>query len=79
MVLTINAPAMTETISNLTISSSGTAIPYTKAFTAIKSVQATLQVNGSGGVTVDVDKSDPLRPVIWAYNAGASTHVRGYG
>jgi hypothetical protein len=81
-VLTIDAPDMVEAVSDLTINSSGMAFPYTKAFTNIKNVHATLQTNGRGAVTVDVDKSDPLHPVIWAYNAahvpvsGATVDVR---
>lgn len=72
MVLTIDAPDINEDLANLAISSGGTAIPYTKSFASIKTIQATLQANGSGAVTVEVDKSVPLAPVIRAYN---SAHV----
>ena len=76
MAMVIDAPDMEERISDLTINSSGTAIPYTKAFTAIQVVNATLQTNGSGAVTVEVDKTSPLAPSIKAYNA-AHTAVSG--
>lgn len=69
MVLTIDAPDMEEAIADLAISSGGTAIPYTKNFTAIRTVQATLQANGTGAETVWVDKSNPLAPKIFAFNA----------
>jgi len=72
MAMVIDAPDVVERISDLTISSSGTAIPYTKNFTAIQVVNATLQTNGSGAVTVEVDKTSPLAPKIKAYN---SSHV----
>jgi len=72
MVLTIDAPDIVEELANVSISSGGTAIPYAKAFTSIKTVQATLQANGSGAVTVEVDKTVPLAPAIRAYN---SSHV----
>lgn len=69
MALVIDAPDLTETIDNLAISASGTAIPYTKPFTSIKNVQATLQANGSGAITVEIDKTVPLAPTIKAYDA----------
>lgn len=72
MRLVIDAPDMTEEISDLAIAATATAIPHTKPFTAIKSVQATLQANGSGAVTVEVNKTAPLAPTILAYNAAHS-------
>ncbi|MDN8617880.1 phage tail protein [Variovorax ginsengisoli] len=72
MVLTIDAPDLVEGIANLAISSTGTVIPFTKPFASIKTIQATLQANGSGAVTVEVDKSVPLAPVMRAFN---SSHV----
>ena len=76
MVLTIDAPDIEESIADLVISSGGTAIPYASAFTSIKTVQATLQSNGSGAETVEVDKAAPLTPVIRAFNS-AHTAVSG--
>jgi hypothetical protein len=72
LVLTIDAPDLSETLANIAISSTGTAVPYTKAFANIKVVQAQLQTNGSGAVTVEIDKTVPLAPVIRAFN---SSHV----
>jgi hypothetical protein len=71
-VVTIDAPDMRESIADLAISASGTAIPYTKNFTSIKVVSATMQTNGSGARTVEIDKSSPLAPTIKAYD---SAHV----
>lgn len=76
MVLTIDAPDINEDLANVAISSGGTAIPFTKSFASIKTVQATLQANGSGAITVEVDKTVPLAPVIRAYNS-AHTAVSG--
>lgn len=76
MVLTIDAPDLNEEIADLAISSGGTDIPYTKGFTSIKTIQATLQANGSGATTVETTKTNPLVPVIRAYNA-AHTAVSG--
>ena len=86
MVLTIDAPDIEESIADLTISSGGTAIPYAKPFTSIKTVQATLQANGSGAETVEINKTAPLAPVIRAFNsshtavsgATADIVIRGY-
>lgn len=72
LVLTIDAPDLEERIDDLAISSGGTAIPYGFNFASIKNVQATLQANGSGAVTVEIDKTIPMTPVIRAFN---SAHV----
>lgn len=72
LVLTIDAPDIEETLANVAIAAGGTAIPYSKPFTSIKTVQATLQANGSGAETVETNKSIPLTPVIRAFN---SAHV----
>ncbi|MDM0024069.1 phage tail protein [Variovorax saccharolyticus] len=76
MLLTIDAPDMNEAIANLPVSAAGTVIPFTKPFSVIKVVNATLQANGSGAVTVEIDKSVALAPSIKAYNA-AHTAVSG--
>jgi len=72
MLLTIDAPDLEESLADVVVSSSGTTIPYTRPFTSIKTVQATLQANGSGAETVEISKATPLAPVIRAYN---SSHV----
>jgi hypothetical protein len=69
MAVTIDAPDLEESVADIVINASGTAIPYTKGFTSIKSIQATLQANASGGITVEVDKGNPLAPVAKVYNA----------
>lgn len=76
MVLTIDAPDLEESLADLPILAAGTTIPYTKAFTSIKTVQATLQANGSGAETVEIDKTVALAPSIKAYNS-AHTAVSG--
>lgn len=76
MALTIDAPDLEETISDLTISASGTVPSYTTAFSVIKNVQVTLQANASGAESVEVDKTVNLSPIIKAYNA-AHTAVSG--
>lgn len=53
----LDAPDLVETLSNITIASTGTAIPYTLPFTKVKNVQATLNANAVGGVTVEIDKT----------------------
>ncbi|MET3441396.1 hypothetical protein ABIC94_002154 [Variovorax paradoxus] len=72
MVLTIDAPDMEEEIPDLVINAGGTAIPYTKNFTYIKTVQATLQANASGAETLQVTKTTPLIPFVKAYNAAGA-------
>lgn len=76
MNLTIDAPDMVEELADVAIGSGGTNIAYAMPFTAIKTVQATLQANGSGAETVEIDKTSPLAPSIKAYNS-AHTAVSG--
>ena len=76
LALVIDAPDMLESVNDLSVSAAGTAIPYTKAFAAIKNIQATLQANGTGAVTVEIDKTSPLAPTAKCFNA-AHTAVGG--
>jgi Putative phage tail protein len=76
LVITIDAPDMQEVLSDVPIDAGGTVIPYAKNFTSIKAITATLQANGSGAETVRIDKSNPMAPVIRAYN-GANVAVSG--
>lgn len=86
LVLTIDAPDMEEQIADVLIHAAGTLIPYTKPFTVIRTVQATLQANVSGAVNVRTIKFDPLAPVIQALNvddvpvsgATADITLKGY-
>jgi hypothetical protein len=70
--LVIDAPDILESVSDLSVSAAGTAIPYTKHFTAIKNIQATLQANGSGAITVEIDKTSPLAPTAKCFNSAHS-------
>lgn len=65
--LAIDVPDLVEVVSNHVVN--GGAIPYTRNFTAITNVQATLQQNSLGVVTIRVDKSVPLAPTITGYNS----------
>jgi hypothetical protein len=84
--LIVDAPDILESIADLPISSSGTVIPYTKNFTAIKVINVQLQANSSGAITIETDKSSPLAPRIKAYNAShvavsgatADIFIQGY-
>lgn len=76
LVVTVDAPDLEELLPDVPIAAGGTVIPYTKAFTKIVVVTATLQTNVSGAETVRIDKTSPLSPVIRAYNA-AGTAVSG--
>lgn len=76
MSLIIDAPDIVEYLQDVVISASGTAIPYTKNFTSIKTVTATLQANESSAVTVETDKTVNLTPVAKVYNS-AHTAVSG--
>lgn len=86
LVLTIDAPDLEEVLADVSIAAMGTVIPYTKPFAAIRTVQATLQVNGSGARTVEINKANPLAPVIRALDssgaavsgATADITIRGY-
>ena len=70
----VDAPDMVEVLSNQTVN--GTAIAYTKSFTAINAVLVTLQSNVLGVVTVETDKTIPLAPKVTGYN---SSHVATSG
>lgn len=76
MVLTIDAPDIRETLADVAIAAGGTVVPFTKPFTSIKAINAQLQANGSGAITVETDKTVNLAPVIRAFNA-AHTSVSG--
>ncbi|SEN70624.1 hypothetical protein SAMN05216404_106143 [Nitrosospira multiformis] len=70
MTVTIDAPDIKESIANLPISASGTAIPYTKNFASIKVVTfGALQPGASGARSLTIDKTVPLAPVIRALNS----------
>ncbi|MFL9668985.1 phage tail protein [Variovorax sp. AB1(2024)] len=76
LVLTVDAPDIEEEVADLVIAAGGTLIPYTKNFTSIKTIQITLQANGSGAVTAESTKTPNLSPKVTAYNA-AHTSVAG--
>ncbi|WP_295986479.1 phage tail protein [uncultured Variovorax sp.] len=76
LVVTVDAPDIEENINDLAVAAAGTVIPFSEPFSVIKNIQATLQVNGSGAVTLRIDKTNPMAPVIRAYNA-AGTAVSG--
>jgi hypothetical protein len=72
----VDVPDLEETVQDLTISAAGTTVPYTKPFTHIKTVIATLQANASGAETLEADKTVNLAPKLKAYNS-AHTAVSG--
>ena len=65
--LAIDVPDIIEVVNNHVVN--GGAIPYTRNFTAITNVQATMQQNTLGVITIRVDKSVPLAPTITGYNS----------
>ncbi|MCR8961136.1 phage tail protein [Variovorax sp. S2] len=86
LIAIIDAPDMEETLQDVLIGLAGTTIPYTKPFSSIKTIQATLQANASGAVTVETDKTNPLAPKIRAFTdahalvggATADITLKGY-
>lgn len=86
MKVIVDALDIEETIDNLPLAIGGTALPYTKPFTVIKSIQATLQSGLSGAVNIVTNKTNPITPVATAVNsslvavAGASGDftLKGY-
>ena len=72
MQLIVDAPDMLETVNDLTVSALGTVVTFSNPFTAIKNIQATLQANGSGAETVEIDKTNPVAPKVRCFN---SSHV----
>lgn len=77
--VSIDAPDKEEELSNVVISPSGTRLPITKDFTSIKSVQGTLEDDGSDAVTFEIVDRDPdLGPLIRALDASkVATTGRG--
>jgi hypothetical protein len=65
--LAVDVPDIVEVVNNHVVT--GGVIPYTKNFTAITNVQATMQQNTLGVITIRVDKSVPLAPTITGYNS----------
>ena len=86
MKVIVDALDIEETINNLSLAVGGTVLPYTKPFTVIKSIQATLQSGLSGAVNIVTNKTNPAAPVATAVNsslvavAGASGDftLKGY-
>lgn len=86
MALVADVPDLIESVQDIVVGLTPTVIPYLQPFTNIVAVQATLQANSSGAVTVETDKTDPLHPTILAYNnahipvAGAKVDItlQGY-
>jgi hypothetical protein len=74
--VTIDAPDIQEVLADVPIGASGTVIPYSEHFTAIKGIQVTVQANGSGAVSAQVDKTNNLAPVVRLLNI-AGTPVSG--
>jgi hypothetical protein len=70
--LVIDAPDMEEEVADVAVSSGGTVVPSVKPFTVIKTVQATLQAGSTGARTVEIDKTNPLAPVIRALDASGA-------
>lgn len=69
MSLAIDAPDLTEGVGNLEISASGTLIPYTKPFYKIKFITfGALEPGTSGATHLKTDRTDPLKPVVYALN-----------
>lgn len=67
--LIIDAPDIVEYLEDVVVDAAGTIVPFTKDFTVIKTVTATLQANASGAETIEVDKTNNLAPVLKAYDA----------
>lgn len=86
LIAIIDAPDIEEEIADLVIGAGGTFIPYVKNFTNIKTIQITLQANGSAAVTAESTKTPNLSPKVTAYDAahvsvaGASVDItlKGY-
>jgi hypothetical protein len=82
MALVVDAPDIEEFVDNLTLAFGGSVITYTKPFTVIKSITASLQAAASGAVGLDVNKSNNLVPTARALDqagsnvAGASADFR---
>lgn len=72
MTVTVDAQDLVEALQNVPIAIGGTVPSYTKPFATIKYIHATLQANASGAVMIEVDKTNPLQPIVKAYN---STHT----
>lgn len=70
LVFAVDAPNITENLSNVTIN--GSVVPYTKTYHHISTVLVTLQDNALGVVTVETDKTVPLQPTVTGYN---SSHI----
>jgi hypothetical protein len=69
MVLTIDAPDMVESVTDLLISASGTVVPYTKNFTSIKFISfGAMQPGASGATMLTIDKTNPMAQVVRAFN-----------
>ena len=63
----VDAPIITENLPNYVVNNN--ALVYTKPFTAITTVLVTLQKNALNVVSMEVDKTNVLAPVVTGYTA----------
>lgn len=75
--IVIDVPDITESFEDVVIAAGSTRLTLTKTYRAIKTVNATVQTDGNGGISARIiDKSETLGPDIEVLNA-AGTAVTG--
>lgn len=82
----IDVPDVTERLTSISIAASGTRLPITKTYTAIKNVQLTLEADGGTAVGVKIGDRDPgLGPLIYCLNSSGvavsgkvDAYIQGY-
>ena len=75
--IVIDVPDITESFEDVVISAASTRLTLTKTYRAIKTVNATVQTDGNGGISARIiDKDESLGPDIEVLNA-AGTAVTG--
>lgn len=62
----------TEELDDIAISASGTRLPITKTYRAIKNIQLTLQDDGGSAASVKWADKDPTGPLIYCFNSSGA-------
>lgn len=77
LTVVLDVPDIVEELQDVVISSGGTRLPITQTYSAIDTVQLTVQADGNGGIAARIDDKDAeLGPLITVLNA-AGTAVAG--
>ncbi|MEY8688319.1 MAG: phage tail protein [Leptothrix sp. (in: b-proteobacteria)] len=68
----VDVPDLSETVTALAISASGTRVPLTKSYRSIKGVACGVRVDGNGGVAVRIGDTLSIGPLLFVLNSSGA-------